>query len=163
MERLGWPRAWAVGSTSSVTVFPNFSFLPGQNTFRVWRPVSPSQTVLHTYVLVNKNAPEEVKDAWRVGAMHTFSPTGVFESDDVPPWQGATASHQGTATRKHHLYSALGEGNRISLPGLPEGLNVSKGQVSEENARAYYKRWRALMLAPIWGDVSSDSTSTETP
>ncbi|MGW3564199.1 aromatic ring-hydroxylating oxygenase subunit alpha [Streptomyces sp. NPDC000941] len=163
IERLGWPRAWAVGSTSSVTIFPNFSFLPGQNTFRVWRPVTPSQTVLHTFVLVNKNAPEEVKRAWRIGAMHTFSPTGLFESDDVPPWQGATGSHQGTATRKHHLYSALGGGSRVSLPGAPEGLNVFKGQVSEENARAYYKRWRALMLAPAWGDVSSDSTSAETP
>lgn len=140
-----------VGSVSSVNVFPNFSFLPGQNTFRTWQPKGPHRTELHTWVLVNRNAPQEVKDAWRKGAMMTFSPSGVFEMDDGENWEHATRSNQGVVTRRQRLYYGLGSGTAIDHPELPG--NVHRGQVNDANQRAFYRRWSQLVRAATWDDL----------
>jgi ethylbenzene dioxygenase subunit alpha len=150
-ERLGRLRARMVGSISSVNVFPNFSFLPGQNTFRTWQPKGPEKTELHTWVLVNRSAPEEVKDAWRKGAMMTFSPAGLFEMDDGENWELATRSNRGAATRRRRLYCGLGLDTRVRHAELPG--EVYRGQVNEANQRAMYRRWSQLMLADNWDEV----------
>ncbi|WP_395104688.1 aromatic ring-hydroxylating dioxygenase subunit alpha [Actinomadura sp. SCN-SB] len=152
-ERLGPLRARMVGSISSVNVFPNFSFLPGQNTFRTWQPKGPHRTELHTWVLVNRNAPQEVKDAWRKGAMMTFSPSGVFEMDDGENWELSTRSNQGVVTRRQRLYYGLGSGTAIEHPELPG--NVHRGQINDANQRAFYRRWSQLLRARTWDEVAS--------
>lgn len=142
-KRLGPIRSRMVGSISSVNVFPNFSFLPGQNTFRVWQPKGPGRTELHTWVLVNRNAPDEVKNAWRKGAMMTFSPSGVFEMDDGDNWEFATSSNRGVVTRVQPLHYGLGLDSQISHAELPG--NVHRCQVNDANQRAFYQRWAELM------------------
>ncbi|MFI6985248.1 SRPBCC family protein [Embleya sp. NPDC050154] len=150
-DRLGPLRARMIGSISSVNVFPNFSFLPGQNTFRTWIPKGPGQTELHTWVLVNRNAPPEVKDAWRKGAMLTFSPAGVFEMDDGENWELSTRSNAGVVTRRQPLYYGLGLDSRIDHPELPGA--VYKGQVNDANQRALYRRWSQLLRAESWAEL----------
>ena len=142
-ERLGPLRSRMVGSVSSVNVFPNFSFLPGQNTFRTWHPKGPERTELHTWVLVNRDAPDEVKAAWRKGAMMTFSPSGVFEMDDGDNWEFATSSARGVVTRRQLLHYGLGLDSRISHPELPG--RVHRCQVNDANQRAFYDRWAELL------------------
>src|SRR5262249_54861865 len=61
-QRLGAVRAKLVAAVSSGGVFPNFSFLPGQATLRVWHPRGPHETELHSWVLVNRNYPPEIKE-----------------------------------------------------------------------------------------------------
>lgn len=151
VARLGPTRARMVGSISSVNVFPNFSFLPGQNTFRTWQPKGPHQTELHTWVLVNRNAPEELKQAWRKGAMMTFSPSGVFEMDDGENWENSTLANAGVVTRRQRLHYGLGMGSRIEHPELPGA--VHRGQVNDANQRAFYRRWQQLLQAERWDTV----------
>ncbi|MGC0416846.1 aromatic ring-hydroxylating oxygenase subunit alpha [Embleya sp. AB8] len=158
-DRLGDVRSRMVGSISSVNVFPNFSFLPGQNTFRTWVPKGPDRTELHTWVLVNRAAPQEVKDAWRKGAMMTFSPSGVFEMDDGENWELSTRSAAGFVTRQQPLHYALGLGSRVPRDELPPGElpgNVFRGQVNDANQRAMYRRWSQLLTAESWADVPPD-------
>lgn len=150
-ERLGEFRARMLGAVSSFTVFPNFSFLPGQNTVRVWQPRGPNRIELYTWVIVNKNAPEEVKEKWRRGAMMTFSPTGVFEMDDGENWEYCTKTSRGKVTRYQDLYVGLGMNTRLTDTDLPG--NVFKGQLNEANARAYYQRWKDLLQARSWAEV----------
>ncbi|WP_349573474.1 SRPBCC family protein [Azotobacter salinestris] len=150
-ERLGEFRARMLGAVSSFTVFPNFSFLPGQNTVRVWQPRGPNKIELYTWVIVNKNAPEEVKEKWRRGAMMTFSPTGVFEMDDGENWEYCTKTSRGKVTRYQDLYVGLGMNTRLTDSDLPG--NVFKGQLNEANARAYYQRWKDLLQARSWAEV----------
>ncbi|TBW33320.1 aromatic ring-hydroxylating dioxygenase subunit alpha [Azotobacter chroococcum] len=150
-ERLGEFRARMLGAVSSFTVFPNFSFLPGQNTVRVWQPRGPNRIELYTWVIVNKNAPEEVKEKWRRGAMMTFSPTGVFEMDDGENWEYCTKTSRGKVTRYQDLYVGLGMNTRLTDSDLPG--NVFKGQLNEANARAYYQRWKDLLQARSWAEV----------
>lgn len=143
VERLGETRANMVGAISSVNVFPNFSFLPGQATFRVWHPRGPHQTLLYTWVLVNKTAPQHVKDAYRKGVMMTFSPSGVFEMDDGENWEQATQVNRGVVTRAQPLHYGLGADTSIQHSELPG--NVHRGQVNDANQRAFYRHWAQLM------------------
>ena len=150
-ERLGEFRSRMLGAVSSFTLFPNFSFLPGQNTMRVWQPRGPNKIELYTWVIVNKNAPQDVKDKWRRGAMMTFSPTGVFEMDDGENWEYCTKTSRGKVTRYQDLYVGLGMNTRLTDTDLPG--NVFKGQLNEANARAYYQRWKDLLQARSWAEV----------
>ncbi|MBL1101001.1 aromatic ring-hydroxylating oxygenase subunit alpha [Streptomyces coffeae] len=147
-ERLGPERSKMVAAISSANIFPNFSFAPGINTFRVWHPRGPGITMLETFILVNRNAPPEVKAAWRRGNQRTFSPTGAFEPDDVSLFQGVTRSHQGRATRSHRLYCGLGSRERVAHPAFPESLRITEGQISDANTRGYLEHYSQLMTAP---------------
>lgn len=151
-ERMGEVRSKMIGAISSCTLFPNTSFLPGQNTFRTWHPRGPGQIELHTWTFVNKNAPQEIKDAWRKGAMMTFSPSGVFEMDDGENWEYSTRVNAGFVTRQQDLYIGLGQDTRLTDTGLPG--NVFRGQINEANQRAFYQRWLDLMKADHWKNVT---------
>ncbi|HYQ38399.1 MAG TPA: SRPBCC family protein [Pseudomonas sp.] len=150
-ERLGEFRSRMLGAVSSFTLFPNFSFLPGQNTVRVWQPRGPNKIELYTWVIVNKNAPQDVKDKWRRGAMMTFSPTGVFEMDDGENWEYCTKTSRGKVTRYQDLYVGLGMNTRVTDTELPG--NVFKGQLNEANSRAFYQYWKDLLQSESWAAV----------
>ncbi|HLV76431.1 MAG TPA: SRPBCC family protein [Marinobacter sp.] len=150
-ERLGAFRSNMIASVSSCTIFPNFSFLPGQNTVRVWQPRGPNKIELYTWVLVNKSAPEDIKEKWRKGAMITFSPTGVFEMDDGENWEYCTKTAKGWVTGQQNLFIGLGMDSLdrdTSLPG-----NVFSGQLNEANGRAFYQYWRDLLESESWKEV----------
>lgn len=146
--RLGAVRAKMTGAMSSATVFPNFSFLPGQLTFRVWHPKGPAETEIHSWVLVNKALPEEMKEMYRRGVMRTFSPTGLLEMDDGENWEHATTINRGYVTRNQKLDYTLGLGSETRHPELPG--TVHKGAINEANQRAFYARWLELMQSETW-------------
>ncbi|APD13574.1 SRPBCC family protein [Pandoraea pulmonicola] len=149
--RLGEFRSKMIGSISSASVFPNISFLPGQNTFRVWHPRGPGKIELHTWTFVNKSAPQDIKDRWLKGTMMTFSPSGVFEMDDGENFEFSTRTNAGFVTRQQDLYMGLGRGSELTDSDLPG--NVYRNQVNEANHRAFYQRWQDLMKARSWDDV----------
>ncbi len=156
-QRLGELRSKMIGSISSATVFPNLSFLPGQNTFRVWQPRGPGKIELHTWTIVNKSAPEDIKERWRKGAMLTFSPSGIFEMDDGENFEFSTRSNGGFVTRQQDLYMGLGEGTALPQSDMPG--NVFRNQVNEANHRAFYQRWLDLMKARNWAEVPVRDTN----
>lgn len=157
-ERLGDFRSRMIGAISSVNVFPNLSFLPGQNTIRVWHPRGPNKIELYTWTIVNKSAPEDIKERWRKGTMMTFSPSGVFEMDDGENWEYSTKMNAGYVTRQQDLYIGLGQDTRLHDTGLPG--NVFRDQVNEANQRAFYQRWMDLMKAGHWSDVPQRDPKT---
>ena len=150
-ERLGKIRSRMVGALSSANVFPNLSFLAGHNTFRTWNPRGPSETELHTWVFLNANAPQELKDEYRRGVMLTFSPAGVFEMDDGENFENCTSVNAGVVTRRQKLHVGMGLDSRIDHDELKG--NVFQSQINEANQRAFYQRWADLMGAETWADV----------
>ncbi|MCT7325035.1 aromatic ring-hydroxylating oxygenase subunit alpha [Ralstonia mojiangensis] len=157
-QRLGEFRSRMIGSISSASLFPNVSFLPGQNTFRVWHPRGPNKIELHTWTIVNKTAPQDIKDRWLKGTMLTFSPSGVFEMDDGENFEFSTRTNQGFVTRQQDLYMGLGRGSQLLDAEIPG--NVYRNQVNEANHRAFYQRWLDLMQARTWRDVPERDKST---
>ncbi len=142
-ERLGKVRSRMVGSISSANVFPHFAFLPGHNSFRTWQPRSAHSIELNTWVLVNKNCPEHIKEKYRKGVMRTFSPAGILEMDDGENWENCTSTNAGVVTRRQKLHYGLGLTSRIEHEELKGEIHLRK--YNDANQRAFYRQWLKLM------------------
>ncbi|MDH7799041.1 MULTISPECIES: SRPBCC family protein [unclassified Beijerinckia] len=156
-ERLGEMRARLYGSVSSCTVFPNFSFLPGQSTFRVWHPKGPNRVDLYTWTLVNKSMPADIKDMYRKGTMLTFSPGGIFEMDDGENWEYATRINEGWVTRHQPLHYGLGLDSRVEDSDMPG--HIYRGSLNDANQRHFYMRWAEFMQHDNWHDLQNGPTA----
>lgn len=149
--RLGKFRADMWGSVASATIFPNFAFLPGYFTFRTFQPKGPHKTEIHAWTLVPKSMPDDIKDRFRRGSMRTFSPSGILEMDDGENWEASTAANAGYVTRHQKLCYAMAPPADVELPDLPG--DVTAGQLSDANQRAFYRRWAEFMDADSWSDI----------
>lgn len=152
-ERLGVMRSKIFGSVASASIFPNVSYLPGIHTFRTWLPKGPLSLELKTWVIVNKNMPDEIKEEITTGVMQTFGPGGSFEMDDGENWENCTQSNRGVVTRQEKLHYRCGITRRIEHPELP-GI-IYRGQYNDANQRGFYQRWQDLMNARTWPQVAS--------
>jgi len=153
--RLGVLRTRMWGSVSSGNVFPNLGYLPGYFTLRTWIPRGPHEVEIHVWSLVNRNAPDEVKEGFRTGVMRAFSPAGILEMDDGENWEHSTGVNAGYVTRRERLHYGLGLDSEIDHPELPG--RVYAGQINDANQRAFYQRWLDLMTTPRWADVPDRS------
>jgi ethylbenzene dioxygenase subunit alpha len=150
-ERLGKIRSRMVGSKSSSNVFPNMAYLSGHNAWRAWLPKGPGEIELHSWVIVNKDIPKSLKDAYRRGVSRTFSPGGILEMDDGENWEHCTRANEGFVTRQQKLHYGLGMDSQIAHDELKG--KVFQTQINDANQRAFYLRWADLMSAESWADV----------
>ena len=100
---------------------------------------------------MDKNAPQEVKDAQRHYVMRYNGPVGMTESDDMENWNYVYPASQGTIARTlpYNFESAIHRG--WTDPRLP-GFTISQNK-SEEAQRARFSRWLDFMEAGSWDDL----------
>ena len=131
------------------TIFPNFSMLRSvARIFRVWQPRGPGRTEIQSAVYVDKAAPPEVKEAFRITALRAFGPAGAFEQDDMDNWEGCSRAGRGVVSRRHELNIGMGLGHERFDEGLLGW--ASDYRLSEHNHRSFYRRWTELMAADGW-------------
>lgn len=120
-------------------IYPNFSYLWGNNTIRIAHPRGPSQIDYWSWWVVEKNAPDHIKRKLRENYTFFFGPGGILEQEDAEAW---SQQHKGSAIdfmENTPLYYGLGAGEEQKHPDLP-GLTGSC--FNELYAREFYKRWR---------------------
>jgi len=130
------------------TIYPNLSFHGKQpRSLCVWHPHGPESTEAWRFFLVDANAPQEVKDFLRTYYMRYSGPAGMTEQDDMENWNYATAGSRGVIAKRYpyNYQQSLG---KVTTQGPVPG-NVSL-QVSEENPRQFYRRWRDYMNGAEW-------------
>jgi 3-phenylpropionate/trans-cinnamate dioxygenase subunit alpha len=142
---LGRTRAARFGGHS--TIFPNLSFLVGTQTLRIWHPRGPNKVEIFAWTLVDRKAPDDVKEAFRVGGLRAFGPGGVLEQDDSDNWVEVQRVLSGRVARESRLNMQMGLGHGISRPDLPGTLS---GILSENAARAFYQRWADMLCGDEW-------------
>jgi len=153
--RLG-PRS-AVINPIVGTVFPNFSLLRGTSrTFRVWHPRGPEKTEIWSWVFVDKAAPPEVKNAFRLAGVRGFSPSGTFEQDDMDNWQECTQTCRGVMSRRVPVNNQMGLGRERFDAAL--GAVASDCAFSESNHRHFYHRWAELMRGDSWDRLAREAS-----
>src|SRR5919197_5386230 len=136
------------------TLFPNFSFLRSTaRTFRVWHPRGPDKIEVWSCTFVDKAAPAEVKEAFRLAALRTFSPSGTFEQDDMENWQECTRTCRGVVNRRYPLNYQMGLGHERFSEELMAW--ASDYRWSEINPRRFYQRWAHLMTADSWAEITN--------
>ena len=131
------------------TIFPNMSFHGRQpRTIAVAHPVSPTEMEMWRFCLIDADAPDAVNDAARHYFLRYSGPGGMTESDDMENWSYATEASRGPIARRQRYNYEMGLGHARPVPGLRGA--VENGEITEENARAYYRRWAGFMKGDPW-------------
>jgi len=140
------------------TTFPNMSFLSRQpRSIALWHPRGVLKTEAWRWYLVDKNAPQEVKDTLRHYYMRYSGPGGLTEQDDMENWNYASEASRGVIARRYPYNYQMGMGFESSRDDWPG--QISEG-ISEQNQRGFYKRWAELM-AGTNGDAPMASAAKE--
>lgn len=141
-QRLGarWDQVFPVVGN----IFPNFALLRivGRS-FRVWHPCGPDQIEIWSWTFVDKAAPPEVKEAFRLATIRSFSPSGLYEQDDMENWKHCTRTCRGVVTQRHPLNYQMGLGHEHFDDAASAWS--SDFRISESNHRRFYQRWLQLM------------------
>ncbi len=141
-------------SGSHNNVFPNFSFLNGVQTMRVWHPRGPGQIEVWSWGIVPADAPEEVKNAWRVSTIRTFSPAGLAEQDDGENWNEIQKVLRGHIAGQARFNLQMGLGHAITNDEHTPGRVLLHG-IGEEAARGLYRRWAEMVAGLSWGELEA--------
>jgi phenylpropionate dioxygenase-like ring-hydroxylating dioxygenase large terminal subunit len=144
-RRLGTLRAHRV-QLGNHSIFPN-----GILGLRLALPRGPLKTEFWHFVLVDRDAPEELKRVIRIGSQANNGAAGLFEQDDVDNWRQVTEASTSRLRRRHPQDLSMGLGHAGTHPDYP-GL-VSERYISENNQRLFYQRWEEFMNAESWGDI----------
>jgi phenylpropionate dioxygenase-like ring-hydroxylating dioxygenase large terminal subunit len=144
-RRLGAFRARRI-QLANHSLFPN-----GILGFRLAHPRGPLRTEFWHFVLVEKDAPEVIKDVIRIGSQANNGAAGLFEQDDVDNWRQVTEASRSRVGRQVPQDLSMGLGHAGPHPDYP-GL-VSDRYISENNQRLFYLRWQEFMNAESWRDI----------
>ena len=148
-----WSRL--VGSPGEI--FPNTALHPRQpRTIAVWHPRGVHQTEVWRWYLVDRAAPDEVKNFLREYYIRYSGPGGLTEQDDMENWNYAHSASRGTIARRYPYSYEQGLGyeradfevDGLKFPGLVTDLSEAKS--SEDNLRNLYRRWADFMDADSW-------------
>ncbi len=150
-------------ATGVATVFPNSTTGTTVNTMCVWQPNGPDYTEQWRWYMVQRDAPQEVKDLIRHYMIRYGGPAGMTEEDDSENWNYAHKASKGVIAGRYPYHYGIGHGHEMK--GRPElervGLMKSGGLVtegvSEQNQRGAYRMWATFMDAESWDDIRASS------
>ena len=147
--RLGAVRARKI-SPSAGTVFPNFSVHWLTRTIRVWHPRGPDKMEIWSWAVVDKAAPQAIKEKMRFVSQYRFSPSGVFEQDDMDNWAQVTAAAKSLIGQRYPAnYQMSGNEPPVELD-LP-GRTMSR--FSDNNQLSLYMHWAKVLEAKNWSEI----------
>jgi 3-phenylpropionate/trans-cinnamate dioxygenase alpha subunit len=126
-------------------MFPNLGLLPINQSLRIWQPKGPDAMEVWAWTLVDRDAPEAIKEQARRQTQFTFGSSGVFEQDDAENWAEIQRSFNGPVARRTPMNNQVGLGQSNDPDGLYPGQ--TDYVMSESAARGFYRRWRDLMMA----------------
>ena len=118
------------------TLFPTLSFDWRTPSLHIWHPLSPSRTEIHSYCLVEADAPAWEKEAARRAFQFQYGPAGMRAERDAGLWRSITLRLAGRSDHAFHLRMGLGRERCTDLPGTVADL------VSEANQRAFFDWWQ---------------------
>lgn len=146
--------AWSVGS-----VYPNLSYLQivvqadlespltSFLNFRMWEPTSPTTTRIWSWLLMDKEAPEDFRRRSYEGYVRTFGPSGIFEQDDMENWEECTRVNQGKIAQRYGLHHGMGLRKQPD-PDFPGPGKAYPGSYGERTQLAFYGEWQRWLTNP---------------
>ena len=136
-----------------MTIFPTCSFLPGINTVRTWHPRGPNEIEVWSFIVVDADAPEDIKEEYRRKNIFTFNQGGTYEQDDGENWVEVQRGLRGYKARSRPLCAQMGAG--VPNKNNPEFPGKTSYVYSEEAARGFYHHWSRMMSEPSWDTLKS--------
>jgi len=140
VQRLGPVRSRTIFIAGNV--FPNFGWVPGSHSIRVFQPRGPEQMEVWSYCLVDKDAPPEVKRDIRRDYVTSFGPSGMLEQDDGENWTQVSASSHSSLARTLEFNYQMGIGHERFHEDYPGTVGRATGELTH---RSFYSRWAQQM------------------
>jgi phenylpropionate dioxygenase-like ring-hydroxylating dioxygenase large terminal subunit len=142
-----------IGALGPATMFPSMSFHAGAfpRALLVAHPISPWETEVWRWFLVDADAPPDVADWLRRYYLRYSGPGGLVEQDDMENWDYATEASRGIIARRYAYNYQLGLG--MAKPSTLRGAVESEYFMTEENARNFYRRWLEFVGGTSWHDL----------
>ncbi len=134
-------------------IFPNMGSVG--RILRVLHPQGPAEVEMWSYILVDKAAPPEVKEAMVRFHERRWGPNGMIQKDDMENWYVQTQYSKGTMTRMKLRHNAQLGMSKPSLHG-PSAFGLPgmwHPEPTDENYRRFYHRWAAVMEAKDWDEM----------
>ena len=116
-----------------------------------WHPRGVGMTESWRLYPVDINAPKVVKDAQRRYVMRYCGPAGLTESDDMENWNYCFPASKGTIAQRLPYNFEMGLGHAEADDQMP-GVTLNF-RISEEPARARFRRWLEFMEAGSWDEI----------
>ncbi|ODU68165.1 MAG: hypothetical protein ABT05_03010 [Lautropia sp. SCN 66-9] len=134
------------------TIFPNMSFLDSARfrSFRVWHPRGVDKIEVHSWCIVDKAMPAQLKAAVKQRYSLAFGPGGIFEQDDGDVWQSVQDALRGHVGRQGRFNYQMGLGREAPTEqryGPPFPGSCSDILMTEANQRAFYRHYATLMTS----------------
>lgn len=140
-------------------IFPNVGAVG--RAIRVMNPQGPAESEIWTYILVDKNAPPEVKKAMILGRQRISGPNGLQQKDDMENWYIQTRYSKGFSTRwRLRQNNQLGM-SKPSLDG-PSTFGMQgmfHSYPTDENYRRFFEHWALAMEAKSWDEIRARETA----
>jgi 3-phenylpropionate/trans-cinnamate dioxygenase alpha subunit len=124
------------------TVFPNFSLVPLFSSIRVVHPRGPDEVEIWSWCIVDRDAPQPVKNSLLKAYMELLGPSGLVEQDDSEIWEACTVSSRISAMQDRPYNYQMGLGKDTWHEDL--GCTISD-RMSETAQRGFYSHWTRLM------------------
>ncbi len=149
-SRLGRVRARQI-APSAGTVFPNLSVHWLTRTIRVWHPRGPDKMEIWSWAIVDKAASPKIKDAMRFVSQYRFSPTGVFEQDDMDNWIHVTGAAKSLIAKRYPAnYQMSGNEPPVAL----DLRGQAASRFSDHNQLNLYMHWAKTLEARSWDEIT---------
>jgi hypothetical protein len=138
-------------------VFPNLALHTSfPRTIAVFHPISPTVCEAWRWLIVDADAPKEVKDLSRHHFLRYSGPAGMTEQDDMENWSFLTQASLGTHARKFpYNYQARLHAEHPSHK-LREAM-VTDGWGTEGGIRSYYRAWARHLNNESWPEFEEAS------
>jgi phenylpropionate dioxygenase-like ring-hydroxylating dioxygenase large terminal subunit len=138
-------------------VFPNMAVHTSfPRTIAVFHPISPTVCEAWRWLLVDADAPQEVKDLSRHHFLRYSGPAGMTEQDDMENWSFLTNASRGAMARKFpYNYQARLYAEHPS-DKLREAM-VTDDWGTEGGIRSYYRAWSRHLESASWSEFAAAS------
>jgi hypothetical protein len=116
-------------------------------TMRQWQPKGPDKMEALTWLLMDRNVPDEWKADSRECYERVFGVAGMFEQDDVENWVQGTRGVSSPRARQLWLQYRMGLNLEPSSSWFGPGEGYSRPPYNDALERLFYERWSEL-IAP---------------
>ena len=103
-----------------------------------------------SWAVVDKAAPPKIKDVMRFVSQYRFSPTGVFEQDDVDNWIQVTGAARSVIGRRYPANYQMSLSEETVDSDL-RGRLASRW--SDSNQLSLYMHWAKVLEAKNWSEI----------
>ena len=120
--------------------FPTMGYLHIVRQLRSFIPRGPNELEIWAWTLVDRDAPEVIRELRQRQTAQPFAPLGLFDQADAANWVDVQRPLRGFMASQTQFSAQMGGAG--TFPGWPGDTDID---ISEAGARGFYRRWLHML------------------